>query len=298
MHTVLRWWAANPWGCWALALFAAAFSTVGGAPAFIAHALLIVSWISFVQGLRTLWHRSRWLTILLAIALVGFVLVAVKPESTLERVAVDSLLLLPLGLAALVEWAIARARAHRGALWLDAPVQADAAAGAPAPDAASGPAARRRLLGLTPGCLVGLGLTLAFAAYFVVELTAPGRHASATRAALKPGQAVPEIIAAARGPFMCTISRPAPAAGLVERIMTWSGESYSVYDGEGKSLGSGLSREAFLRLLREHSQELASARRVALTVTSGGAIPLRVSFAVRLDETGRLVDVSPSRAWD
>lgn len=153
---------------------------------------------------------------------------------------------------------------------------------------------------LIRGCLASVAVALAFGGWFLVELTAPGRHAKASRAALAPGQGVGEIVAAARGGFRCTISyaeAPPREPPRVRVIDTWSGRGFQVFDERGASLGERMDRDALRRFLSLRADELASARRVDLAFRAA-AVPRRVSFAVTLDAQGRLSAISPSRAWD
>jgi hypothetical protein len=290
VRAVLRWWAAYPWRCLVLAVVGAVLLSGSG----MAVACLAVAWLSLVQGLRALWRRSRVAAALLAVLLLaaGW---SIPPPGA---VAADVTAAVALALAPLLAWAadivIGRRRRAQGALWLDLPT----AVPSRAIDGAGGSAGGRPSSAFKrhrSGCLVLLALAVAFGLYFGGELTAPHRHASATVAALRPGADVSEILAAARGGFLCSLT---DAEGRpVLRVHTWGGSRFDLLAGDGASLGASLSREELLRRLGQRAGDLAAARRMGFTFTTG-AVPLRVSFTVTLDEHGRLLSVSALRAWD
>jgi hypothetical protein len=292
---VLRFAVARPWAIGSLCLF---FGVLAGANELRAGlwAGLALSYVCLVQGLRVTWRGPRQN----ALAIGGVVLVAAAmlilegdPGARSRGLA----LLATLPLAVALEAVIRKQRALRGPLWLDAPAPspAEVAKAAQAAAAPRGFWARNR-----SGCAGALLLGLGFCGWSFYKISEPGRHAADTRAALRPGQSVREIVAAARGGFMCTIVVPNDAGAEPERlyrIVSWRGDRYELGEGPGSSLGTPVAREEMLRWLDARDAELARARRVHLSFLALG-VPPRVAFIVELDEHGRLKEISPSRTWD
>jgi hypothetical protein len=106
-----------------------------------------------------------------------------------------------------------------------------------------------------------------------------------------------EIVEVALTPFVCSIT---PRADIV------TGPSLFVITAEGdrRSLqaGDGPVRELTPTDLRAElvarASELSAHRELWVWFTFRGALPLRVSVLVTLDERGLLREVGPNRVWD
>jgi hypothetical protein len=247
---------------------------------------LPLTYLAAVQGLRVSWHSSRARAFLLA-ALLALVGAPWWGKSPLVAV----LLWSPLAVAVLLELVLPKLRASRGPLWLDGPDGPKAAEARPA--AAGRPGFWRRN---RSGCLFGLGLLTVVLAAFLWQVTTPGRHAAAAQARLVPGMSVAEIVGAAESPYMCTIAAPGNRVTgegpPLYRI--WADRSgYWLTVGDGRS--RKLTRDGLVGELG--GAPLSPYRRVSFTFRSS-SLPLSVSFTVTLDDSGRLKEVGPSRAWD
>jgi hypothetical protein len=244
-------------------------------------------YLAAVQGLRVLWHESR------AKAVVGASLFVLVGGLLLQGGAAPAAAVAwsPIALALALEWALRRLRASRGPLWLDAPTKAHAVEAPPATTEKPGFWRRNR-----SGCLFGLGLLALVVAGFIWQLTTPHRHAAAARAQLVPGMSVAEIVGAAERPYMCTITAPGNRVTgegpPLYRI--WADRAgYWLTIGDGRS--QMLTHDALVAALG--GADLSAYRRLTFTFRSS-SLPLNVSFTLTLDDSGRLKDVGPNRAWD
>jgi hypothetical protein len=269
---LLRLWLTNPGPFFVvLGLNLLLAVTTGVAGPVAVTVLGFAAWATLVQGLRVGWAEHR------------------------TRTAVyTTLLLVPFLAIAVVD-----AAAGRGSGWFVLALLSPVAAAVLAnrvfgpfvpPQASKRPSWKA-------GCLTAFLMAASFVGWFFLALRQPGNWARRAREAFRVGEPLTPEPAAPGGRFLASATPGARDAGPPpEPVRYGCGGDESCWIVRGAGRATDLTRLALVAAL---GAELRARPPARLSFTfRGSMLPLKVSFDVELDARGRILSVSPPRAWD